>query len=164
MSIYNRSYALKLLNEWAEEKKSFVLCFVDIDNLKQVNDRFGHGEGDVYIQAVAQVLSDFSPEAVPCRMGGDEFIILAQGYSSEEARHRMEMLRFRLTNHRAIKGGYSRSISYGVVEVSADNLLPVQELLDIADEKMYEYKRAYKLKSRKPHGGMRASNSADNPG
>lgn len=163
--LFNRSYALKILNEWVEGKKSFVLCFVDIDNLKQVNDRFGHGEGDVYIQAVAQVLSDFSPEAVPCRMGGDEFIILAQGYSGEEARNRMEMLRFRLINHRAIKGGgYGRSISYGVVEISADNLLSAQELLDIADEKMYEYKRAYKLKSRKQRGGMRSSDFADNPG
>ncbi len=143
--LFNRNYAMQVLNEWLDEGRSFILCFADMDNLKYVNDCFGHCEGDRYILAVAQQLTNFSAEIVLCRVGGDEFLILAQGWSSDEAQERMEALRFRLMAH----NDYDRSISYGIIEVGADNLLSVQDLLNIADEKMYDYKRRYKMRHQK---------------
>lgn len=147
--LYNRSYAMKVLDEWLSEKKSFILCFVDIDNLKYVNDRFGHREGDKYILAVAEVLSDFSPEAVLCRMGGDEFMLLAQNWCCKNAEEQMEELRTRLISCNIAEGNYyEHSISYGIIEYNGDRDVQVHDLLSTADEKMYEYKRAYKMKNK----------------
>lgn len=147
--LYNRSYAMKILDEWLSENRSFILCFVDIDNLKYVNDRFGHREGDKYILAVAEILSEFSPEAVLCRIGGDEFMLLAQNWCCKSAEEQMEALRAKLINCNIIEGNcYEHSISYGIIEYNGDRDLKVHDLLSIADEKMYEYKRAYKIKNK----------------
>ncbi|MEA5014569.1 MAG: diguanylate cyclase [Candidatus Limiplasma sp.] len=148
--LYSRHYGMKTLTEWLAGQQDFILCFVDIDNLKYVNDRFGHIEGDRYIITVADMLRGFSSEAILCRLGGDEFMLLAQGWSSHQAIERMEELRARLISQRGTKSAlYEESISYGVIEIGTNNTLSVNDLLGIVDEKMYEYKRAYKLKQRK---------------
>ncbi|HWR23351.1 MAG TPA: diguanylate cyclase [Feifaniaceae bacterium] len=145
--LFSRRYGMKVLSEWLAGSRPFILCFVDIDNLKYVNDRFGHAEGDQYITAVADMLRDFFPESVLCRLGGDEFMILAQGWSGERAAARMGALRTELINRKAAKDyRYDRSISYGIIEIGANNTLPANDLLSIADMRMYEYKRAYKMK------------------
>ncbi|QAT43252.1 sensor domain-containing diguanylate cyclase [Aminipila luticellarii] len=147
---FNRRYGMKILHEWLVGSRSFVLCFIDIDRLKSVNDTFGHSEGDRYILEVTGILHNFSLESVLCRMGGDEFMILAQDWNAAKAKERMEVLRNRLINGDFARNhSYERSISYGVVEVRADNLLSESALLSIADERMYEYKKAYRMKHKK---------------
>ena len=73
-------------------------------------------------------------------------MLLAVNWSEEEACRRMEALRDELI---AMKYGdevtYRHSISYGVVEAGANNNLSAGELLRIADEKMYAYKRIHKI-------------------
>ncbi|HCR84656.1 GGDEF domain-containing protein [Muricomes intestini] len=142
--LFNRRYGMKTLNEWLGDNRLFILCFADIDNLKYVNDQFGHCEGDKYIIAVADILRGFSQEAVLCRIGGDEFMILAQDWSGDSANEQMEMLRNRVINCEHISGRhYYRNISYGIVEIRTDNTLSASDILSIADEKMYEYKRVH---------------------
>lgn len=147
--LYSRYYGMKVLNEWLDEKKEFILCFVDIDNLKYVNDRFGHDEGDRYIIGVADTLRTFSPKSVISRIGGDEFMILAKDLNGDEATKQMEALKTKLL---AINNDlclpYYSSISYGVVEIKGDNTLSASDLLSNADEKMYEYKRECKMRRR----------------
>lgn len=146
--LHNRRHGMETLQKWIGDGESFVLCFADIDNLKSVNDRYGHAEGDRYITRVAGALGDFAPEAVICRIGGDEFMLLVPGWSPEEAQARFEELR-RCISKRGASEAYEQSVSYGVIPVGADNAHSASELLGAADEKMYEYKRAYKLKKRK---------------
>lgn len=144
--LYNRHYGMQILQEWLDARSALVLCFVDIDNLKLVNDRYGHLKGDQYIIYVSDVLRDFSADAVVCRIGGDEFMLLCQGWTLEAARERMELLRSRIVSNSSTP--YEHSISYGLISVGADNSLPASDLLSAADERMYEYKRLYKLKQR----------------
>lgn len=143
--LYNRRYGMKILDEWLVNGKSFVLCFVDIDNLKYVNDNFGHAEGDHYIMEVAEALRDFSCESILCRLGGDEFMILAQGWTVSKATEQMEILRNSLACC-PDEGmcNYDRRISYGIVEIGTTNILSASDILRIADEKMYEDKRRNK--------------------
>ncbi len=141
----NRRYGMEVLEEWLSEGRNFVLCFVDIDNLKFVNDWCGHTEGDEYIICIADAMREFSPDAVVCRIGGDEFMLLVENWNPEVAAQRLEMLRNQLI---ACNGPYERSVSYGVIPVGPDNTLQASELLSAADEKMYEYKRAYKLQQK----------------
>ncbi len=140
--IYNRFYGLQCLEDWTQEKREFCLCFVDIDNLKYVNDTFGHPEGDRYIIQTADAMEDFSKEAILCRLGGDEFMILAPGLSFLQMEQGIEGIRSQIMAQKGWK--YIRSISYGIVEADADSTLRVSDLLGIADERMYEYKRAHK--------------------
>lgn len=150
--LFNRRYGMKVLSEWLADGRAFVLCFVDIDNLKYVNDEFGHPEGDKYIAEVTDTLRGFSRATVLCRMGGDEFMLLVQGWNAENAGARLEVLRKKLTNHRRLEDrGYRRSFSYGAVEIAEDNTLPAGDLLSVADGRMYDYKRGHK-KEAKPQG------------
>ena len=145
--LFNRLYGMQMLSKWVDEKMPFILCFTDMDNLKYVNDRFGHLEGDRYIIAVAEVLQKFSPDAVLCRVGGDEFMLLAKGWHIEDAKNRMESLREALANSGSAEGIlYNQSFSFGFTEVGADNSLTMSEILRTADERMYEYKRLHKMK------------------
>ena len=142
---YNRHYCMELLDQWLDDGETFLLCFIDIDNLKHVNDQFGHMEGDNYIIRVSDVLQEFSPEAITCRIGGDEFVLLIQNWTAKAAQERMEALRNCLNAANRKSGlSFEYSISYGVIEVEEDNILSAADLLNAADEKMYEYKRAYK--------------------
>lgn len=141
----NRRYGMEVMEKWLSEGRDFVLCFVDIDNLKFVNDWYGHTEGDQYIICVAAAMREFSSDAVVCRIGGDEFMLLAENWNPGMAEERLEMLRTRLVGR---SGSYERSVSYGVIHVGPDNILQASDLLSAADEKMYECKRAYKLRQK----------------
>lgn len=142
--VYSRHYGMQTLNEWIEEKRDFILCFTDIDNLKKTNDEFGHSEGDRYITYVSGVLREFSPRAVVCRMGGDEFILLIENTELKDAKEMVERMREELNKSNIyLETGYHRSISYGMIHVKADNTLSAQQLLNKADKRMYRYKRAF---------------------
>jgi diguanylate cyclase (GGDEF)-like protein len=153
---YNRHFGMKLLNEWINQIKHFIICFVDMDRLKYVNDVFGHAEGDKYILKVSELLSDFSPAAQVVRLGGDEFMLLAEDFTLDEADRKIEDLRNELVSKEySNEDGsvtYKRSLSYGNVEVKPDNTIPSGDLLSTADEKMYEYKKAHKAERRDEAG------------
>ncbi|MDR1164135.1 MAG: diguanylate cyclase [Candidatus Accumulibacter sp.] len=143
--VYNRHYGMQLLDNWLSGKIHFILCFVDMDNLKYVNDKFGHGEGDKYILAVSECLRDFSPLAQIARLGGDEFMLLVQGWTQKDAEDRLEEMRSQLARYGEKPDAlYNHSMSYGIIEVDKSNTLSRTDLLSTADEKMYEYKRAHK--------------------
>jgi diguanylate cyclase (GGDEF)-like protein len=142
---YNRHYGMQLLDNWLSAKMHFILCFVDMDNLKYVNDKFGHAEGDKYILAVSECLRNFSPLTQIARLGGDEFMLLVQGWTQKDAENRLEEMRSQLARRSEEPGVlYNHSMSYGIIEVDRDNAVSRADLLSTADEKMYEYKRAHK--------------------
>jgi diguanylate cyclase (GGDEF)-like protein len=152
--VYNRLYGMKALEEWIEQHTAFRLIFVDMDMLKYVNDVFGHGEGDIYIKAVSDLLQEISQVAVVCRLGGDEFMVLlkerdAIGRDMDQV---LEDLRTKLadsstkTEDGIIK--YNRSVSFGIVNVAEDNTQNASEILALADDRMYQYKKAHKKERR----------------
>jgi diguanylate cyclase (GGDEF)-like protein len=145
---YNRHYGMKILNNWIESHCSFVICFIDMDKLKYVNDVFGHQEGDNYILSVSSILEKLKSDSIVCRLGGDEYMVLAKDLNISDAETRLEDLRTELVNNDYVSDdgsvSYKRSFSYGVVEVTADNRIPSSDLLSEADEKMYAYKKAHK--------------------
>ena len=144
-NVFNRHYGMELLNKLVDTKQIFIICFIDMDNLKYVNDKYGHVEGDKYILLVAGILRDFSPDTAVCRLGGDEFMLLAYDWNMFDAERRLEELRSRLIGFNDSPGAfYSHSMSYGVVEVGIDNKKQASDLLALADEKMYLYKRTHR--------------------
>jgi diguanylate cyclase (GGDEF)-like protein len=148
--LYNRTFGMLTLDSWLHEKKQFILVFADLDNLKYINDEFGHNEGDIYILNAAKYLRTFSAEAVVCRLGGDEFMLLVSNLGYDGAYATMEKIfnNFQKDEY-LIDKTYSYSISFGIVAVEKDNKLPASDILSIADERMYAHKRLRKKERKK---------------
>ncbi|MDR0886018.1 MAG: diguanylate cyclase [Clostridiales Family XIII bacterium] len=145
---YNRHYGMNILNEWTENKEHFCIVFIDMDKLKYVNDVLGHAEGDKYIISVARNLENFNPLGIICRLGGDEFMILVKDIDQATCEIQAEQIREKLKLDLDPEGRYKKSISYGVVEDNPDTVMSSGDLLSIADERMYEYKKAHKQERR----------------
>jgi diguanylate cyclase (GGDEF)-like protein len=151
---YNRHYGMKILYKWIAKKSKFALIFVDMDMLKYVNDVFGHNEGDVYIKSVMDLLANVSSEAIVARLGGDEFMVLIkeEDLPSAELFDVFEKVRKDLAESTPKDDDgldvYPRSISFGIVMVDENNKILPEDLLSMADERMYEYKKAHKKERR----------------
>jgi diguanylate cyclase (GGDEF)-like protein len=144
--LHNRFYGVQVLTRWIEESRCFSLCFADLDNLKYVNDTYGHAEGDIYIKNAACCLDSITDDCITCRLGGDEFMVLIPDSTEAEATERVELLCSQLAETNMQKPYFCR-ISYGIVEAKEDNDLSANLLLSLADERMYNFKR-YNKKTR----------------
>jgi diguanylate cyclase (GGDEF)-like protein len=131
----------------SETNSRIGIALVDINNLKTVNDTYGHKAGDALIKGVAQLLSDVTrTEDTVVRMGGDEFLIIARGASNERLKSLKQRLRH-LVSTASIPVGPNKSISIGVAIGLAslpDDTKDWEELLSIADAKMYVDKQSQK--------------------
>jgi diguanylate cyclase (GGDEF)-like protein/PAS domain S-box-containing protein len=122
--------------------RALLVVFADLDEMKRINDEYGHDEGDRALIAVADVLrSTFRRGDIIARLAGDEFAVLAEGEldsaSAVEARLRANLER---ANAKAGKP-YALSISIGVVCSATAEQRSLAELLLSADKLMYESKR-----------------------
>jgi diguanylate cyclase len=119
-----RAVCAQLARDHAERPLAQLLAIVDLDGLKQVNDRLGHEAGDALLAAFAHALAQLArPHVALFRLGGDEFAILAQGATArieQLVRGAVEATRAALAQHRAFAGrGFaleSLSASVGVAE------------------------------------------------
>lgn len=140
---YNRDYAERCVEQMLEAGSLFSLVFVDLDGLKHVNDTCGHSEGDWYIRAAVAVLRAAFPRAGLARMGGDEFLVFAEGmngYDAMQAATRAFRRAERLG--REAHKPYPTSISYGVAEAIPGARNTAGELIALADGRMYSFKRS----------------------
>lgn len=130
------------LNLCYRNKIPATLVFFDIDKFKDINDRYGHAEGDKALTEFAsQMKRTFRDSDVFARMGGDEFVVLLTNTSSLHAQELI--LRFQLamdSRNRASGRGYKLSFSSGVVTVDLEKPSTIDALLEQADFVMYESK------------------------
>ena len=148
--LYNRAYGMKILDIWLHEKREFSLIFIDLNGLKYVNDEFGHEEGNIFITRACDHFRDFSDSAVVCRIGGDEFMILASCWSYDDANKRMTEITSNLRNDEyQMDKEFSYSMSFGISSVNENNRLSASEILSIADFRMYDNKKKNKMQAKK---------------
>ena len=129
-------------------KMNAVLFFIDMDNLKLINDQIGHAEGDQALKDVGKVLKQtFRSSDVVARFGGDEFVVLAieaQENTSDSMQRRMQdqLQRFVAENPR----DYTLGFSQGAARFDWRHPKPMDELLKEADAAMYIEKQAKKVR------------------
>lgn len=139
--IHNRRFGLEQLSRLLESGEPACVCFLDIDHLKEVNDQFGHEEGDRYILRVVRALSDVLTNTnTLARLGGDEFLLLMPHQSEKSVKALLEGVRRTLSR---FTGDYLSSISYGILELKKGGELTASEVLRQADRRMYQYKQAH---------------------
>jgi two-component system, cell cycle response regulator len=124
------------------ENWELVLLFADLDELKKINDTFGHPEGDRALSAVAAILKQtFRTSDLIARLGGDEFIVLAintpaAGVKAITARLGENLARYNMQNRY-----YQLSLSYGVVQFDPKQETSLENMILKADKVLYENKR-----------------------
>ncbi|PWR22378.1 GGDEF domain-containing protein [Zavarzinia compransoris] len=122
-----------------------VLAFIDVDGLKQVNDRLGHAAGDAMLIDVARALRDaFRASDVIARMGGDEFCVLVTDTSVDLAALRAAF-EARLEEFNAgAAAPYRLSASIGLIAALPADLDGLDRMIAEADKRMYAEKQAKK--------------------
>jgi diguanylate cyclase (GGDEF)-like protein len=118
-----------------------VVVVLDMDNFKDINDRYGHLVGDEILRNIGNLLqSSIRHEDVAFRWGGDEFVVLFQNQRADIARNRMAEIELRLKEFRVRGFGVLPiTFSWGTAEGQGRAL---REVLDEADQSMYILKRA----------------------
>jgi len=120
------------------------VVMMDLDGFKEINDTFGHDEGDQALAAFARLLLDsFRGADVVARLGGDEFAVLLSNTSESQARETLRRLDPALDAWNAGSGrGYRLACSAGVYCEQSPGSVDLAELLRKADQVLYESKRS----------------------
>ena len=143
--LYNRTFFEEEMAR-LEKSRYFPISIIvgDMDNLKQINDQFGHSEGDATLQNIAALLKKcFRAEDVVARIGGDEFAILLADTPANNANNAIQRIREEISRFNQFnKSEIPLSISLGSATASQSSLL--DETFKTADEKMYNEKKMKK--------------------
>ena len=123
--------------------KPATLLFLDLDLFKQINDRFGHAEGDRALCKFAELLKQtFRESDVLGRLGGDEFAVLLTNSTKEEVDKALCRLRETIQQYNSeAQRGYDIDYSAGAVHFDAARHSDVADLMAEADALMYEQKK-----------------------
>ena len=130
-------------------KKAMLLFFGDVDNLKAINDTWGHAQGDLALKEVSAILKEsFRASDILARIGGDEFVALALDVSEDGG----EILTHRIQDALEARnqqgdGTYPLSLSLGVARCDPDAPCNLDELIAQADGRMYLEKHAKKIRA-----------------
>ena len=147
--LYNRRYLQKVLEQEKNKLEKYSIHYsiavIDINGLKDINDRYGHEAGDQMISSVAENLKNSTRESdIVARTGGDEFIVLLTNTCKYGAEEYLERLNNGIFNDLYInlndKQKTQVTVSVGIA--SSDAYLP-DELIKQADKLMYENKREF---------------------
>lgn len=144
--LHNRRYCMEYMNKLREERnfKYTVICF-DLNNLKTVNDTYGHAKGDVLIRSAAEVIAEtFEGLGIVARVGGDEFVAVIGTAEEEGLASLMEQFQQNIDRkNRAVKD-LNMSIAYGYASGSQSDS-DIEKVYQIADDRMYEKKKQMKM-------------------
>lgn len=146
-TLYNRRGFFTLvehkINFAKRNKKGIVLFFMDIDDMKFINDTLSHIHGDSAIVGAANILKDtFGENDVIARTGGDEFIVLSIGISEIEAEKLInKFLEKQKEFNKKNNYPFNIAMSVGAAYSHPENLDNIDELIKKADKLMYENKK-----------------------
>lgn len=131
--LYNRHYFVKRFNQL---QKDGIVMLLDIDYFKQVNDQFGHSAGDMVLCELASTLNEHFSDGVVCRYGGEEFAIIIEDESIDNARKRGEGFREAFQNR---KTEYPCTVSIGLCVYQKENY---SLTMNLVDKLLYQAKNA----------------------
>lgn len=148
-SLFNRRYFGKVCSDvFAQVNRGSTkatLAYIDIDNFKSINDRFGHEGGDVVLKYFAEILLEHSRKGLDYvfRLGGEEFCIISIDNSLQDTNKHMNRIMSIISENFSITRFGEVTISIGIVEFDK-SFNSYDEILNLADKKMYEAKKSGK--------------------
>lgn len=144
-SLYNRRGFLcagtRLLDRLCRDEHAALLLYVDVDNLKYINDSSGHAAGDCVLRRTAELLRDvFRDPDVIGRFGGDEFAALTPMREASDCDCIMRRMRQAIEACDSAAAGSALSLSIGLVQFEPRKPTSIMDLLQRADREMYRNK------------------------
>jgi len=145
--LYNRRGFLALVEPLLKlakrQKKTLYMLYADLDKLKEINDTFGHQEGDLAIKDTANIFrATYRESDIIARIGGDEFVVIPVESANNDGSGIETRLQEKIENHNA-KGdrAYKLSISCGIAHYDPLTPTSIDELLLQGERLMYEQKK-----------------------
>jgi len=144
--LYNRRGLLTMVEHYLKivkrQKKGMFLLYADFDDLKQINDKWGHQEGDFALNETSKILKQIYRESdIIARIGGDEFIVIPVGSTEEYVDIVINRLQKALEIYNSQSNlGYKLSLSLGISFYDPEHPCSIEELMAQADKSMYERK------------------------
>jgi diguanylate cyclase (GGDEF)-like protein/PAS domain S-box-containing protein len=145
--VYNRRTGLLLFAQQLRFAKrnnqKLCLCYIDTDFLKNINDIYGHAEGDEALKNVSTILKAAVRKIdIVCRIGGDEFIVILPQCTMKQAGYIWDRIDKKVQSFNAKNTKpYSISLSRGFSEYDPEFDTSSEQLIQIADKEMYIHKR-----------------------
>lgn len=130
--------------ELSRNIESLCVMMLDLDGLKQVNDQYGHPMGDQYIEQCSKLLRSCIPnDSTIYRMGGDEFVVVLQGYNEADVDEIIHTIlkKVKKENDNQV---YTFSISIGSAYYNSEDS-SIMDTIKRADQSMYEFKKLHKI-------------------
>lgn len=123
-----------------QRKVPFTVLALDIDHFKQVNDQYGHTQGDALLKQVAELIKrEVRLQDMTCRSGGEEFIVFLSGVDVDRARIIAEQIRLAVESH-SFAGLGQITISIGIAHWQSQQVA-VGKIIKDADDALYRAKR-----------------------
>jgi diguanylate cyclase (GGDEF)-like protein/PAS domain S-box-containing protein len=145
--LYNRRYLHDALEiEFAHPRRSKLpmgIWMMDSDQLKEINDEFGHKAGDDFLVHIANIIREsIRAGDIACRYGGDEFVVVLSNVTKDISLERAEKIRKKIASHRIIHRNKKISISVSIgISMYPAHGSTGDVLLQRADQALYEAKR-----------------------
>ena len=140
--------ARKIYNDSMFVRKRIAVISIDMDNLKKINDAYGHSAGDDALCRVGTALTKVSERRehiVVARTGGDEFVVVCRMEQPSDGEDIIKEVREELVRINAQSGQpYDAEVSCGLYEVKDASKTALAKALEISDSRMYEDKRQRK--------------------
>lgn len=150
---YNRDQGLNKINDDIKNENSInelSMIFLDIDDLKYVNDNMGHNMGDILIKTIINTVKDFIRANDYCiRIGGDEFLVILPNCSYPRAAEIILMIEDQVAKLILPEYNHKPSFSFGLVSKDNDENFNLESMINEADAKMYINKKIKKAKLKK---------------
>ncbi len=140
--LYNRQFVLDYLDREIEKikrglKNKICVVYIDLDNFKYVNDKYGHTVGDEVLKKVAKIfLKNFRKTDIVGRVGGDEILIIVNPCDNKSIENKINLIK-KMVEQELKK--YNISLSYGIVLIPNETL-NLEKAIKLADKRMYENK------------------------
>lgn len=137
----------QLRHQIEEEPVPFAVLMLDLNNLKRTNDVFGHEHGDIYIKTCCRIISDTFAHSPVFRVGGDEFTVLLTGQDYDDREELLRQARVRFVSaaaDRKLPPWERVSVAIGMAEFRPGVDTTVAEVINRADQQMYQEKRRMK--------------------
>lgn len=152
--LFNRRHFMDVLDRWCWRAHryggEFGLLFIDVDNLKAVNDRYGHAAGDALLQNIARsLLASTRRSDVAARIGGDEFAILLDNIPASQLAAKADRIAKAVGQQRLIHDGQEILTGISVGHTALEPGVKPKDLLLRADKSMYEAKAAKEPQARR---------------
>ena len=140
------SMAQQQLKIAQREDWELVLLFADLDSLKNINDSFGHTEGDRALKSIAAILKKtFRTSDLIARLGGDEFIVLALNAPASGVQKMKTRLKSNLDRQNSQNRYYQLSLSIGIAQFDPSHETSLEAMIVEADKALYDNKRKKRL-------------------